>query len=125
MIRGILHDPVAYPEPFKFNPDRFYPAPGKDGLNPDPRQYNFGFGRRICPGRYFAMDATWSVIVNVLAAFDVLPPINPTTGKEEMPVPDWTGGAASFPKPYQCRFVWRSEDKKKLVALRHDDVNSA
>jgi len=45
--RAILHDEEIYPEPFKFNPDRFL-IDGK--LNPDvqdPALAVFGFGRRF------------------------------------------------------------------------------
>lgn len=124
-IWSILHDPIAYPDPDAFNPDRFVDEQANKaaGINPDPRQFNFGFGRRICSGRYFAMDATWSVMVMLLASFDIKPKV--VDGKEVLPVADWTGGAASFPKPYETRFVWRSEEKKKLVALKHEEVNSA
>jgi cytochrome P450 len=42
----MLHDDIAYPEPFDFKPERFM----KDGqLNPatrDPALNAFGFGRR-------------------------------------------------------------------------------
>ena len=45
--RAILHDPEMYPEPERFNPDRFI----KDGiLNRDildPLSIAFGFGRRF------------------------------------------------------------------------------
>jgi cytochrome P450 len=44
--RAMLQDPVAYPDPFKFKPERFL----KDGkLDPqvqDPGDIAFGFGRR-------------------------------------------------------------------------------
>ena len=44
--RAMLHDETVYPEPFRFNPDRFM----KDGrLNlavRDPDHAAFGFGRR-------------------------------------------------------------------------------
>ena len=46
--RAILHDEANYPEPFKFNPDRFLTQDGQ--LNPavmDPALVVFGFGRRL------------------------------------------------------------------------------
>ena len=45
-----MHDPVAYPQPYEFRPDRFI---GKDGTLDrtvrDPLEFVFGFGRRcVC-----------------------------------------------------------------------------
>lgn len=48
-IWKFLHDSSTYPEPFHFNPDRFI-AEGDRPAEPDPRQYVFGYGRRVCPG---------------------------------------------------------------------------
>lgn len=31
----------------------------------------FGYGRRICPGRYFALDTLFSAISNLLAVFTI------------------------------------------------------
>ena len=43
--RGMLHDPVAYPNPSLFKPERF--IAGLDTTTePDPREIAFGFGRR-------------------------------------------------------------------------------
>lgn len=43
--RAILHDPAIYPDPYVFDPER-YLRKADDGLNPDPRDYAFGYGRR-------------------------------------------------------------------------------
>ena len=66
-----MHDEEVYHEPAAFRPDRFM----RDGaLNPevrDPSVAAFGFGRRICPGRYMAQDQLWIAVASVLAAFTV------------------------------------------------------
>ena len=42
LFRFMSHDPQVYPDPSKFNPERFLgPQPQKD-----PRDISFGFGRR-------------------------------------------------------------------------------
>ena len=58
----------------------------------DPSCIAFGFGRRICPGRFMADANLWLLISNMLAVFDFLPPIDPLTGKEVIPELKWTGG---------------------------------
>ena len=67
----MLHNPVDYPDSETFKPDRFL----RDGvLNPDvpsPMNVAFGFGRRICPGRYMARDAVWIAIASILATFEI------------------------------------------------------
>lgn len=68
-IRAILHDEERYPDPEPFKPSRFLTADGQ--LNPevpDPSEI-FGYGRRICPGRYFATDVVWLAAANILASF--------------------------------------------------------
>lgn len=68
---AILHDENVYPKPFEFLPDRFM----KDGqLNPaipDPSHVAFGFGRRICPGRYMALSSVWITIASFVAVFNI------------------------------------------------------
>lgn len=69
--RAMLHDETVYPEPERFNPDRFM----KDGkLNPDIRDPStsvFGFGRRICPGRFLAYESLWINIAFILSVFNL------------------------------------------------------
>ncbi|EMD33482.1 hypothetical protein CERSUDRAFT_118062 [Gelatoporia subvermispora B] len=72
---AILHDEQHYDNPFDFNPDRFVPQEGASAPL-DPREASFGYGRRICPGRHFADDLLWLMLVNILAAFDISKPVN-------------------------------------------------
>jgi cytochrome P450 len=68
--RAIFHDPVMYPEPDAFKPERFINANGT--LREDPLLTSvFGFGRRICPGRHLA-DATFFIVVaSLLSVFNI------------------------------------------------------
>ncbi|KAK0469620.1 cytochrome P450 [Desarmillaria tabescens] len=60
---AILHDEKFYPNPLVFDPDRFIPEEGKEP-QPEPIAV-FGFGRRICPGRYLALNSAWIVIASM------------------------------------------------------------
>ncbi|KAJ8090105.1 hypothetical protein PM082_018688 [Marasmius tenuissimus] len=67
---AVLHDEKMYPDPYTFNPDRWI----KDGkINTEIRDatVGFGFGRRICPGRNFALSTMYLTMATMLAAFDI------------------------------------------------------
>ncbi|KAJ3494156.1 hypothetical protein NLG97_g4262 [Lecanicillium saksenae] len=66
-IWGICHDPQLYPNPSDFDPDRYLDARNE----PDPREVVFGFGRRICPGRFLAEASIFISIAHILAAFKI------------------------------------------------------
>lgn len=69
----MLHDETVYEEPFKFNPERFIdPGTGKLDFNHsrNPGHAYWGFGRRICPGRYMAFSAIWLAIASLIYIFD-------------------------------------------------------
>ena len=108
--RGILHDPVMYPEPEKFMPERFIKDGAFDCSKNDPSRAAFGFGRRyasikglfpelnltylnasssVCPGRPFAEDSLWLFVAQFLSVFDILP-----TDPKALPEARFTDGAA-------------------------------
>lgn len=66
----ILHDEEMYPEPLRFNPDRYFEDDGQwDVKVRDPASVVFGFGRRICPGQFMAKESLWTTIALMLSTF--------------------------------------------------------
>ncbi|KAF9458994.1 cytochrome P450 [Collybia nuda] len=68
-VRGMGLDESIYTDPLIFNPDRFLRGPSGRG---EPHlSASFGFGRRICPGRFLAHDSIWIAVTTVLAVFSI------------------------------------------------------
>lgn len=91
----------------KFRPERFM-----NGDVPDP-DYAFGYGRRICPGQYFAESTMFILIASVLQVYNILP----IEGGDdpEYPKEEFCSGILLRPKPFQCRIVPRSSAALKLL----------
>lgn len=66
----MAHNESKYPNPHEFIPERFLYDDGTLKPN-DVENVAYGFGRRICAGRYFADTSVWSVIVKILAVFTI------------------------------------------------------
>lgn len=61
-----LHDPKTYANPSIYDPER-YLEPRNE---PDPT-HAFGYGRRLCPGRFIAQDSLFIAISRTLAVFTI------------------------------------------------------
>jgi len=92
--RSITHDPNAYKEPFLYNPDRFLKNGKIDPTVRDPTVVAFGYGRRICPGRFFAQNSLFTFISHILAVYDIRPGFS-NDGKELEIKPRMTNGLLS------------------------------
>ncbi|PPQ73993.1 hypothetical protein CVT24_012482 [Panaeolus cyanescens] len=111
---AILHDPDVFENPEEFIPERYL----KDGqLDPsvrDPAVAAFGFGRRICPGRYFAEQNLFILVASTLMAFDIRPPVDEKGNPiqlEAIHIP----GLLSYPAPFKCQITPRSANISKLI----------
>lgn len=70
-IYGVQYDPRYYPEPEKFNPDRFYDD-SKHILNSG-AYLSFGMGPRMCIGNRFALMETKVLLFHIFAKCNLIP----------------------------------------------------
>ncbi|EJF57200.1 cytochrome P450 [Dichomitus squalens LYAD-421 SS1] len=74
-VWACTRNPELYEDPDVFRPERFVHDGKVDFTSPpDPALFVFGFGRRICPGRYFAENGLLVNVALILHAFDITPP---------------------------------------------------
>ncbi|RPD57314.1 cytochrome P450 [Lentinus tigrinus ALCF2SS1-7] len=110
-VWGICHDPERYPDPMTYNPERFLREDGTfDCSTNDPSRFVFGFGRRVCPGKYFSEDSSWLMIAQFLATFN----ITAATG-EPFPTAEFLPGGVSRPKKFKSTITPRSKAAAELV----------
>ncbi|EIM86325.1 cytochrome P450 [Stereum hirsutum FP-91666 SS1] len=118
---AILHDPDFYPEPERFNPERFMNAEGT--LNEDEVLASFGYGRRrplnrICPGRYLANTTLWLSIASILSVFDIIKSKD-VKGNEVEVTTEWVDSGISHPMPFECTVRPRDEKAVELIRALH------
>lgn len=70
-----------------FNPERHL----GESPQPDPFKVVFGYGRRVCPGAYFAEQSLLLNVASVLATFDISKSID-GDGNEFEPTAQWLTG---------------------------------
>ncbi|KAF9263362.1 cytochrome P450 [Marasmius fiardii PR-910] len=128
-VWAIHMDPVTYPNPFAFNPERFLEDKNQQaGVNkwnsgPDSKDrdhFVFGWGRRFCVGQQLAENSLFLVLARIIWAFDLQVPRDPKTGNPLVPdINDeeatFTTGFVSVPKIYPVAFVPRTEVRKEMV----------
>ena len=95
-----------------FRPERYITTPTHTA-EPDPRTWTFGYGRRVCPGRYVADNALFTTIAQSLAVFNVEKPFE--NGNTVEPKIEFEPGVVSHPKPYRVSIKARSEKCRELV----------
>ena len=106
-----LHDPDVYDDPETFDPGR-YLEPRNE---PDPVPEVFGYGRRACPGRYFADGTAFLAIVRLLAIFDIRAATDEEGRQQEVKL-NVQPGLGSFILPFPHRIAPRGKKQVNLVA---------
>ncbi|KAF2808266.1 O-methylsterigmatocystin oxidoreductase [Mytilinidion resinicola] len=105
-----MHDPEVYENPESFNPSRFLPPRNE----PDPVTDVFGYGRRICPGRFFADSSLYLSIVQSLAAFTIRKAVSKDGKEIEVDVKP-KPGILTYPTEFEFQIKPRTEEHVKLI----------
>ncbi|KAI0824640.1 cytochrome P450 [Trametes gibbosa] len=107
-----LHDPETYADPITFNPDRFIATKGREPER-DPRDFCFGFGRRRCPGVFFAEASVVAASSMVLAIYNISKATE--DGRVVEPSKEGVGSLISHPRPFKCTVTVRSDKARALL----------
>ena len=94
--RAITHNEELYPDPEKFDPERFIGKMDSEAA----RQVDaiFGFGRRICLGRAFAEASVWLLMTNIIATMNIKKSID-EMGQPITPSGEYTGSFVRYAVP--------------------------
>ncbi|KAK9780198.1 putative Cytochrome P450 [Seiridium cardinale] len=110
MIWWFLHDPDVYAQPDWFQPERYF-APRNE---PDPKVTLFGYGRRVCPGRFFADTNVFIFVAHMLTVFNIGKAVD-EEGFDIEPLLDLHPGLHSHLGEFPYKIEMRSSNHADLV----------
>lgn len=113
----MLHDPATFPAPEVFNPGRFLDDP----IAVKACSAIFGFGRRACPGVYFAESSMFIAIATSLATCHIANAVD-MDGRPISKDVQYTPGTISHPPPFQCEITYRSPHARELLTNAGADL---
>ncbi|RPD69171.1 cytochrome P450 [Lentinus tigrinus ALCF2SS1-7] len=107
-------DPAVYPDPEEFRPERFLKDGKLDLGDRDPAASVFGYGRRICPGRYFAEEMLFTTIASLLHCFDMSGPRDEDGNPVKFEL-KFLDVSPVLPEEFQCHIRPRSAGAESLI----------
>ncbi|KAI0202311.1 cytochrome P450 [Astrocystis sublimbata] len=113
-VRHFTHDPEVYHDPMAFIPERFI-AGNTEKPEPDPEKFVFGFGRRICPGKFLAENSLFLLVVQSLAVFDIGKHGYTDVKNDVKPDYMFQSGIVSHPVPFRSVIRPRSSQHEDLI----------
>jgi len=108
-VWAVFYDEAVYPAPSTYDPERFLKDGKLDRSVSDPEDRIFGSGRRVCPGRHFALRTLFLNISCTLATLDIEPLEGQTLEGR------FHENAIRYPLPFKCVIRPRSEARLQLI----------
>ncbi|KAJ7145385.1 cytochrome P450 [Mycena crocata] len=108
---SIARDPVVFPDPERFDPQRWITLDGQ-AIREDLKVFQFGFGRRVCPGSHVASKSLFINTALLLWAFRIS-----QDSKKPIDTLAFTNTANTHPLPFSVCFEPRQsvEEMKQLL----------
>ncbi|KIJ62870.1 hypothetical protein HYDPIDRAFT_176296 [Hydnomerulius pinastri MD-312] len=107
---SISRDPIAFPDPEKFDPQRWLDQTGQ--LRADTRFYTFGFGRRVCPGQHLANRSLYINLALLLWSFRI-------SERPDAPIDvnAFSDSPIAHAAPFEVEFIPRMEEGRVREAM--------
>ncbi|KAJ7336344.1 cytochrome P450 [Mycena albidolilacea] len=109
---SIARDPVVFPDPERFDPQRWV-TPDGNAIREDLKVFQFGFGRRVCPGSHVANQSLFINTALLLWAFRIVEDKN-----KPIDTLAFTNTANVHPLPFSVRFEPRRDVKEMEQLLK-------
>ncbi|KAF1935186.1 cytochrome P450 [Clathrospora elynae] len=115
-VWAIHHNEREFPDPDRFNPNRFLQNHADSRPFPGERGYmTFGWGRRVCSGQALAEQGTWVTVARLVWGFRVEAALD--EGGREVPVDifNYTNGLNMRPQVFKVSLKPRSEEIRQAI----------
>lgn len=115
-VWAIHHNERDFPDPDRFNPNRFLkdhpdsrPFPGERGY------MTFGWGRRVCSGQALAEQGTWLTVARLVWGFKIEPALDDRGKPIPVDIFDYTNGLNMRPNVFEVSIKPRSERIRQAI----------
>jgi cytochrome P450 len=109
-------------DPEAFSPERFLDTHVKKTAI-DPYSYAFGFGRRMCPGRFLADNSVFMLVTSVVATVRISKPKDSQGVEKPFNPPYIPAGVASYPYPFEVAIEPVSDKAVAVVKSRATSID--
>lgn len=99
---ALSRDEDVFPDASHFDPSRHLTVDGKL-KDPLVNHFAFGYGRRICPGRWFAENGLWTAAASILAVLRIDHAKDSNGHRIEVKL-QLSSGLVTHPEPFRCSF---------------------
>ncbi|KAK5175142.1 uncharacterized protein LTR77_000279 [Saxophila tyrrhenica] len=114
-VWAIHHNDRDFPEPDRFDPERYLNGERARQFSNDRGYMTFGWGRRVCSGQGLAEQGTFITVARLLWGFNIHNAIDKNGKEIPVDINHYTNGLNWRPEPFACRFTPRSEDIRQAI----------